>query len=197
MRADLAAPVVQGTTAVIQDTSVDMGVPVVTVGEVVESKVCIDTIEELPADTVTGWQTQKRRTLTGLVGIMPNRTEDKRNLLDTVTAIKVAVDSVASAVKDTVAAVMSGFVSNVVVKVFPNPVARGGMLRLEWGGGGGRYQLALVSAGGAVVEERMVEVAGKGQIDEWRLPNGLTAGVYFLRLARPGERVNTMEVIVQ
>jgi hypothetical protein len=43
----------------------------------------------------------------------------------------------------------------------------------------------------------MIEVGGKGQVDEWAVPNGLVAGVYFLRVARPGTKAYTVEVLVQ
>ena len=185
MQADTATPVLTGTVSAVCDTSsVDMGAPVVTIGEVVENKVWVDTIRELPADTVYGWAMQTKHL--GAVKIVWDSTID----------IKAAIDTVVSAVKDTVAAVVQGFHPGPIVRIFPNPVVRGGMMRLEWGGGG-RYQVALVSAGGALVQERMVETAGKGQIDEWMLPNGLAAGIYFLRVARPGEKLYTVEVLVQ
>lgn len=82
--------------------------------------------------------------------------------------------------------------------IYPNPVVRGGAIQLAWSGEPGKYYLSLVDTRGALVEQRMLEVAGKGQVDQWELPVGLAAGVYFLRVV--GERranSYTREIMVQ
>ena len=43
----------------------------------------------------------------------------------------------------------------------------------------------------------MIEVVAKGQVDEWPLPAGLAAGVYFIRVSVAGEPAKTTEVLVQ
>jgi hypothetical protein len=117
--------------------------------------------------------------------------------MDTVSRIKVAIDTVVNIWKDTVAAVSAVVGPDEAVKVYPHPVMRGGMVRLLWGVEDGRYQVAMISVGGGVVQERVVVVGGKGQVDEWALPEGLAAGVYFLRVVGPGTRAYTVEVLVQ
>ena len=151
--------------------------------------------ETLPADTVTAYVPDKSTGYTGKVDIRADTTIT--SLLDTVSGVKVVIDSVVSIFKDTLASVSAVFRPSEVVKVFPNPVFRGGAMRMEWRGSSGRYDVALVSAGGAVIQQRTMDVGGKGQVDEWALPGGMAAGVYFLRVARPGEKVQTTEVLVQ
>jgi hypothetical protein len=196
--------VLLGDTTLIRDTSVDMGIPVVMVGDVEERKMSVkgeialnDTVEAMPADTVTAVVKPKEESYTGLVVIVPDTTMGVGKRMDTVSRIKVAIDTVVNIWKDTVAAVSAVVGPDEAVKVYPNPVMRGGMVRLLWGVEDGRYQVAMISVGGGVVQERVVVVGGKGQVDEWALPEGLAAGVYFLRVVGPGTRAYTVEVLVQ
>jgi hypothetical protein len=82
--------------------------------------------------------------------------------------------------------------------VYPNPAVRGGAIQVAWSGEPGKYQLSLLNTRGALVQQRMLEVAGKGQVDRWELPVGLAAGVYFLRVVGE-ERANsyTREIMVR
>jgi hypothetical protein len=48
-----------------------------------------------------------------------------------------------------------------------------------------------------MTEERLIVVGAGGQVDEWAVPKGLAAGLYFFRVARMGERAATVEVLIQ
>jgi len=84
------------------------------------------------------------------------------------------------------------------LSVYPNPVPRGGALQMAWQAEPGKYQLTLLNIGGGLVQQRMVEVAGKGQVDQWEVPAGLAAGIYVLRAVKEGG-VNsyTREIVVR
>jgi hypothetical protein len=111
---------------------------------------------------------------------------------------KIGLDSpILQKVVDTVSA-LNAFRKEDFVTLYPNPVERGGALNLAWLSGEGRYQLTLLSMRGQLVGERVVEVGGTGQVDQWVLPVGLAAGVYVLRLVKEGSsRVDVREVVVR
>jgi hypothetical protein len=194
-------------------TMVTMGMPEVLVGDVkvdvlpdgvlIGKIAAHDTVAEMPADTVTAAPIKKSRDelFTGLVRIVPDTPLYSRKPMDTVSRIKALADTVVNILKDTVAAVVPelapAFQREDLLKVYPNPVPRGGMIRLAWRGEAGSYSAAFYDLHGQMVQERMIDVAGKGQVDEWAVPNGLAAGVYFLRVVRPGEKGYTVEVLVQ
>jgi hypothetical protein len=84
------------------------------------------------------------------------------------------------------------------VTLYPNPVAQGGVLHLAWLSREGTYQLALLNMRGQLVSERIVEVSGAGQVDQWVLPVGLAAGVYAVRFLMDGSgKVMVREVMVK
>jgi hypothetical protein len=84
------------------------------------------------------------------------------------------------------------------VTLYPNPVAQGGVLHLAWLSREGKYQLALLNMRGQLVSERIVEVSGAGQVDQWVLPVGLAAGVYAVRVLMDGSgKVMVREVMVK
>lgn len=90
------------------------------------------------------------------------------------------------------------------VTLYPNPVARGEVLHLAWLSDVGKYQLSLLNMRGQLVAERVAEVGGAGQVDQWVLPVGLAAGVYVLRITERSEvlkdgsgRVDVREVVVR
>jgi len=100
-------------------------------------------------------------------------------------------------VADTVSA-LNIFRKEDFVTLYPNPLERGGALHLAWLSGEGKYQLALLDMRGRLIQERIVEVSANGQVDQWVLPVGLTAGVYVLRMVREGSsRVDVREVVVR
>lgn len=113
-----------------------------------------------------------------------------------ITAIQAAVDTITKAVADTLT--VFGIFPNNELSIYPNPVPRGSSLQIAWKSGPGKFQLALYDAGGALVQRRMVEVAGKGQVDQWEMPTGLAAGIYVLRAAKEGSsKVYTREVVLR
>lgn len=82
--------------------------------------------------------------------------------------------------------------------VYPNPVLRGSAIQLAWSGEPGKYQLSLLNTRGALLQQRMLKVAAKGQVDQWELPVGLATGVYFLRVVGEGRADSyTREIMVR
>lgn len=158
-----------------------------------------DSVRELPADTVTAAPIRKPMddAFTGLVRIVPDTPSYTGKLMDMVSGIKTRVDTAINFLKDTIAAVVPGCRQEDLLKIYPNPVMRGGVMRLAWRGDEGTYSAELLDLHRQIVAERMIYVAGKGQVDDWEVPNGLAAGVYFLWVVRPGEKGYTVEVLVQ
>ena len=70
--------------------------------------------------------------------------------------------------------------------VFPNPARRGSAVHLSWQKEPGTYQLALYNMAGALIQERVLEVSSRAQVDTWEVPE-MTAGVYIIRAVRPGK----------
>ena len=82
--------------------------------------------------------------------------------------------------------------------MYPNPVMRGSALRFSGQTEKGVYHMSLFSAAGALIQERVLEVSGPGQVDSWEMPARLAAGVYFIRVVRAGQAgVWTQEVVVE
>ena len=138
----------------------------------------------------------------GQISIMGEPAVCTRNSTDTLSRLKFVVDSTISLVKDTVAVVVRSFKADATgraacLHVYPNPVMRGGMLRLLWGGDAGVYPVAIFNMQGQIVQERIVEVGTRGQLDEWPLPGGLAAGVYFVRAVHQDGEAVTVKVVVQ
>jgi hypothetical protein len=105
--------------------------------------------------------------------------------------------SILQKVADTVSA-LNIFRKEDFVTLYPNPVERGGALHLAWLSAGGSYQLALLDMRGRLVAERLVEVGGSGQVDQWVMPVGLAAGVYVVRIVKEGNsRADVREVVVR
>jgi hypothetical protein len=69
---------------------------------------------------------------------------------------------------------------------------------MAWQAEPGKYQLTLLNIGGGLVQQRILEVAGKGQVDQWEVPPGLAAGIYVLRVVKEGrENSYTREIVVR
>lgn len=114
----------------------------------------------------------------------------KIRTIDTVT------DILKQAVVDTLTAL--NILPKTELSVYPNPVARGGALQMAWQAEPGKYQLTLLNIGGGLVQQRMLEVAGKGQVDQWEVPAGLAAGIYVLRVVKEGvAKSYTREIVVR
>jgi hypothetical protein len=163
--------------------SVKMGTPAIAGMDSVE-----DPAERMPPPVVI--QPLQQREIVCRVGGISVGLPVKKMAVDTVTDIlkKVVVDTLTAL--------------NILPKneltVYPNPVVRGAALQLAWSAEPGKYQLSLLNTRGALVEQRMLEVAGKGQLDQWQLPVGLAAGVYFLRVVGEGRAHSyTREILVQ
>lgn len=156
-----------------------------------------DTVKTLAADTVVGWETKRKTDITGDVMVIGDTVLCTRKEATTVSKVISVVDTVVDILKDTIATVVTNFRREEAVSVYPNPVLRGGQVHLAWQGSPGRLQVTLIAADGAIVQDRMIEVLAKGQVDEWPLPAGLAAGVYFIRVSVAGEPANTTEVLVQ
>jgi hypothetical protein len=151
----------------------------------------------IPEAIVTGKSIVKREAVTGELAVVSNAIFCNKIPPDTASRIKLAIDTVMGFLKDTVAAVtLTASGIDEAVKISPNPVMRGGMVRMQWSNAG-RYSAAILDLPGQIVQERMFEVGSKGQVDEWAVPNGLAAGVYFLRIARPNGKGVTIELLIQ
>ena len=113
-----------------------------------------------------------------------------------IVCAKIIKKTVANRVVDTLAAV--GLAPKRELAVYPNPVRRGGVMSLQWQQTeAGSYAVHLFNASGALVEQRKMEVGGKEQVDLLSLPPALPAGMYFLRVSRPGAaKVITLKIIV-
>jgi hypothetical protein len=181
-------PAITGDIDIRPDTGrAEMGMPVL---ERVDSiTVPVDTmpVQVPPPPTI---RPLPQRELTGYAGGIVVGVCIKKTPIDTVT------DILKQAVVDTLTAL------NILPKneltVYPNPVARGGALQLAWQMEPGRYQLTLLNVSGALVQQRMLEIAGKGQVDQWDVPVGMAAGVYILRVVREGGAdVYTREILVR
>jgi hypothetical protein len=72
------------------------------------------------------------------------------------------------------------------LSVYPNPVNRGELFHIVLPVETGTFAASLYSVGGAMVQERVIEVNGPEQVHEWSLPTGLTPGVYVLRVVGKG-----------
>jgi hypothetical protein len=122
-----------------------------------------------------------------------------KEAVDSVKEVMDSVKDVVDSVKDVVDSVgrWGATAPKPAVTVYPNPVVRGGMMRLSWSGEAGTYSVALLDLHGQMTEERLIVVGAGGQVDEWAVPKGLAAGLYFFRVARMGERAATVEVLIQ
>ena len=91
-----------------------------------------------------------------------------------------------------------GLLSGKAFNVYPNPVRRGAAMMIAWSDSAvGAFEIALFNGRGATVEQRLLQVNGKGQADLIELPLSLPTGVYFLRVTRPGEsKVVTRKVVL-
>jgi hypothetical protein len=200
------------TTAVVPDTSmlvrdttletVTTGIPIMTIGTIgvddTDAIVAPDTMMMPDAIVSARANVKSLKGVLGEMVLVGDTVLCSKPLSDTVSRIKFGIDTVVNWWKDSVAGVATalGVGSGEMVKLFPNPVMRGGVMKLAWSAAG-KYSAAILDLHGQIVQERVGEASGTGQVDEWVLPNGLAAGVYFLRVVRPGEKVWTKEIMVQ
>jgi hypothetical protein len=71
--------------------------------------------------------------------------------------------------------------------IYPNPVHKGGAISLSWlETEPGPYEVGLFNTAGTLVQRRALQIEAKGQVDLLEIPGNLSAGVYFLRVSKPG-----------
>ncbi len=196
-----SAPLVGDTVIVTRPESVEMGMLAIVPRRVKDSaRVQLPAIvrissPESPADTPPALapstiQPPPQRELVGFAGGISVTRYVKIRTIDTVT------DILKQAVVDTLTAL------NILPKneltVYPNPVARGGSMQMAWQAEPGKYQLNLLNIGGGLVQQRILEVAGKGQVDQWEVRAGLAAGIYVLRAVKEGGlNSSTREIVLR
>ncbi|MHA4808073.1 T9SS type A sorting domain-containing protein [Flavitalea flava] len=84
------------------------------------------------------------------------------------------------------------------LKVYPNPVHRGGSIRIAWPTEPGTYQAELFSVAGTLIERRVMTIGSTTQVDNWEIPSSVAAGTYIIRATLPGkEKVYTQQLIVE
>ena len=82
--------------------------------------------------------------------------------------------------------------------IYPNPVRQGAVISLSGLTEPGKYQLTLLTATGMLIQERVLEVSSPAQVDVWNIPSRLPAGIYILRVFRPGQTGgSTRELLVE
>jgi hypothetical protein len=156
----------------------------------VKDSILTDTDTERPrVDTLPVKPADLSQELTGFTGgIM---TEVKID-----TAVDILADTLRQIAADTLAAL--GWQPTPILNIYPNPVSRGGVLQLAWKTQPGQYQITFMDSRGQLIAERVLDVGGMGQVDNWEIPDRLTAGIYILRVMRAGAAaVCTREVMVR
>ena len=89
-------------------------------------------------------------------------------------------------------------VVNNAISLYPNPV-REGFFRLSFADQKpGRYNIQLLDGAGRVVSVQQANILNKVQVEEFRLPRGVAAGNYLVRVtSEDGSYTNTNKLIVQ
>ena len=140
-------------------------------------------IQELPPVEVTSYMVVgKMRVTTGEVSTVSGRC--------------MKGDSLAGWMKDTLAAL--GLVPKKEFNVYPNPVRRGSAVVLTWQtASAGTYETGLYNTEGALIQERVLQVNSKDQVDLLDIPASLSVGTYFLRVTpRSKGRTVTRTLVV-
>jgi hypothetical protein len=85
------------------------------------------------------------------------------------------------------------------LNVYPNPVSRGSVIRIDMRPQpAGEYKLALYNAAGARIQERIVNLEGKDQVELWNMPSSLAAGIYLIELCTPQlKRIYSGKLVVE
>lgn len=97
------------------------------------------------------------------------------------------------AIKDT----LSVFLPKKELVVYPNPVRKGEGVHISWQTEPGTYQVSLFSMSGALVSQRVLEVTGKDQVNDWAIPSGIASGVYLIRAVTTNGKNYTRQLIVE
>lgn len=143
-------------------------------------------VQELPPVVVQGYRTMgKMDVIVGSVGGVFVGTD--------ITP----ADSATQWIRDTLTTL--GLLPKERLSVYPNPVNRGSAVCLTWQTmEPGPYELGLFNSTGALIQQRMVQVDSKDQIDLLDIPSRLSAGIYFLRAmpVGPGKPVTRKLVVL-
>jgi hypothetical protein len=80
--------------------------------------------------------------------------------------------------------------------IYPNPVRRGGSIRLSGLNERSAYRVAVFSASGALLQERFLEGGGSAPI--YSMPASIASGVYLIQVVRQGQSAGfTRELVVE
>jgi len=159
-------------------------------------------VQVLDTVTVVGYGVKGKMDISGMVESMRckdvQKTSAEQGLYGYLGAISfgIVVDTFRDRVVDTLAAV--GLWPKPTLSVYPNPARRGGAVSLNWRQTeAGEYSVTLINASGGIVQQRILRVGGKDQVDLIDLPPALPAGMYFLRATRPGgAKVITLKIML-
>ena len=81
--------------------------------------------------------------------------------------------------------------------IYPNPVRNGMTVTIAWQLEAGEYSVGLYSSSGALVQQKIIQVADPSQADLYPIPASLANGIYFVRIVRAGgTKVYTRKVAV-
>ena len=137
-------------------------------------------VQVLPEAVVVGYANCELRGMVGGLSYVPAVT---------------VYDTVREKVTDTLC--LLGLLPRKELTVYPNPVRRGMAASLSWEGmEAGEYEVGLFSTAGELVEQRVMMVGGKGQVDLLGIPGSVAAGNYFLRIAGGGRVVSRKLVVL-
>ena len=95
-------------------------------------------------------------------------------------------------------AVVTDAIASNAISVFPNPV-RDGFFKVSFADQKpGKYQIQLLDGAGKLVESQQANVAGKLQVEEFRMNRKVAAGNYLVKVTSDdGSYSNTSKIIVQ
>ena len=81
--------------------------------------------------------------------------------------------------------------------VYPNPANAGGIVKLSFTNQpGGRYTIQLLDASGQVLDSRQIALAGKVQLQDYRLPALLAKGNYLVKVIGEDKKVVGINTII-
>jgi len=140
-----------------------------------------DTFKMLPEVVVTAEMFARHRTTLGLTATITTETFSRKR-----------------AVTDTLKALCLLPAKEKELSVYPNPVNRGNAVSLSWQTEPGTYRVQLFNIAGALVQQRVMEVESKEQVDLLEIPPGVAAGAYVIRAAREGNgKVYTRKLVIR
>jgi hypothetical protein len=111
-------------------------------------------------------------------------------------SVCIKVDTTMKWVTDTLTSL--GLVPKKEWNIYPNPVHKGGAISISWlETEPGLYEVGLFNTAGALVQRWALQIEAKEQVDLFEIPVSLAAGVYFLRVSKPGSvKPQTRKLVV-